>query len=453
MQTGPGGSAVVELADGSRLRLPPSSLAQVIASQNLGARPAVAGSSSAANSGSARSGWFSGALRLLSGSVEVFAAKVLRAKPLEVVTPTAVVGVRGTVFGIGYAEAANGSTRVEVVEGEVRFDATAKPAGADVEVGFGSTTNAAGGPPRVVKLLDAPDLSSLPERFEKPIVRFALPGESTALRVQVVADAAFDKIVSDQRVEPGTELRIAGLADATWQLRSRRIEAQGLEGFDANRSFVLKARPEPPAYLQPRSDSKQAVGSIAFNWAPNIEASRVRIQVADDAAFTNPLQDRDAVTDAAVRFDIAKPGIYFWRLASLRGSADAGPFGDVQRFELRPTPEAPSGDLAADGRSLVFTWSARTEDRQQVQLARDPAFKEYHRRGRVDRSRVDLAAAGTQRPLLLPLPQHRARRLREPVQLHPDDRSTARLERDVAAASVAVAALTGQPWRQPARII
>ena len=120
VQTGPGGSAVVELADGSRIRLPPSSLAQVIASQNLGARPADAGSSSAANSNPASSGWFAGALRVLSGSVEVFAAKVLRAKPLEVITPTAVVGVRGTGFRVGFTEAANGSTRVEVVEGQVR---------------------------------------------------------------------------------------------------------------------------------------------------------------------------------------------------------------------------------------------------------------------------------------------------------------------------------------------
>ena len=90
VQTGPGTSAVVELADGSRLRLPPSSLAQVISGQNLGTRPADAGPSTSANSGPARSGWFSGARRVLSGSDEAFAAKVLRAKPLEVVTPSAV---------------------------------------------------------------------------------------------------------------------------------------------------------------------------------------------------------------------------------------------------------------------------------------------------------------------------------------------------------------------------
>lgn len=302
-----GGSAVVEFADGSRLRLPPSSLAQVLASQNLGARRADSGPASAAIPGHARTGWFPGARRVLSGSVQVFAAEVLRAKPLEVVTPTAVVGVRGTGFGSGFTEAANGSTRVEGVkgvQGEVRFDASAKPIGADLGVAvaacFGATLNAAGGPLRVAKRLNAPDLAGLPERFEKPIVRFTLPGETTALRVQVAADPGFDRIISDQRFAPGVELRSAGLAGTTWRPRSRRIDVQGLEGFDASGSFVLKARPEPPACLQPRSDSKQAVGSIAFNWAPNIEASQVRIQVADDVAFTNLFQDHVAAASLAV---------------------------------------------------------------------------------------------------------------------------------------------------------
>jgi len=85
LQTGEAGSAVVELADGSRMRLPPSSLAEVVASRQYGARGE--GQPDAAQSPSA--GWFSGILRLVRGSVEVFATKVLRAKPLEVTTPTA----------------------------------------------------------------------------------------------------------------------------------------------------------------------------------------------------------------------------------------------------------------------------------------------------------------------------------------------------------------------------
>jgi hypothetical protein len=367
VQTGPASSAVIELADGTRVRMPPSSLAEVTTSRQFGERAAASGASS---------GWFGGTLRVLRGSVEVFATKVLRAKPLEVVTPTAVVGVRGTQYRVGLDEEANNRGRSEVLEGSVRFDAASGAGGSDLATGFGASADASGAPPRVAKLLPAPDLMPVPERFERPLVRFALPGETTPLRVQVASDAGFEKLVVDQRVEPGAEVRIAALDDAQWHLRARRIDPQGLEGFDASKPFVLKARPEPPAYRTPRSGAKQAVGRIEFAWAQNTEAPQVRLQIAQDADFTTLLQDRDKLDAASLRADLGAPGEYFWRLASVRTSGDHGPFGDPQRFELRPLPEPPSGGLSADGGSLVFKWSGRPEDRQQVQLARDPAFGE-----------------------------------------------------------------------------
>ena len=370
VQTGPAGSAVIEFADGSRVSLPPSSLAEVMMSQSVGVRPAGA----ELPAGGVVGGWFSGAMRVLRGSVEVFATKVLRARPLEVVTPTAVVGVRGTGFRVGFDEAAQGKTRVEVLDGQVRFDGSGPAKGADVPKGFGSTADAVAPALPPVKLLPAPDLSEIAERFERPIVRISLPNETTPLRVQVAGDAAFERIVIDQLVAAGSEVRITGLEDGAWHLRSRRIDPNTLEGLDATARFTLKARPEPPAYRTPRADFKQPVGTVEFAWAPNIDAPRVRLQVAEDAAFTRVLQDRDGLTEATLRIDISAPGIYFWRLASVRASGDAGPFGDAQRFELRPLPEPPKGGLSADGRNLVFAWSGRAQDRQQVQLASDPLF-------------------------------------------------------------------------------
>ncbi len=375
VQTGPASSAVIELADGTRVRMPPSSLAEVTTSRQFGER---GGASGAAN------GWFAGTLRVLRGSVEVFATKVLRAKPLEVVTPTAVVGVRGTQYRVGLDDAANNRSRSEVIEGQVRFDAAGGAGGSDLATGFGASADAGGAPPRVAKLLPAPDLMPVPERFERPLVRFALPGETTPLRVQIAADAGFDQLVVDQRVEPGAEVRIAALPDAQWHLRARRIDPQGLEGLDASRPFVLKARPEPPAYRAPRSGAKQAVGSVEFAWAPNTEATQVRLQIAQDAGFTTLLQDRNKLDAASLRADLGAPGEYHWRLASVLPGGDQGPFGDPQRFELRPLPEAPSGGLSADGGSLVIKWSGRPQDRQQVQLARDPAFGEIVAEGELD---------------------------------------------------------------------
>ena len=375
IETGLQGSAVLELADQSIIKLAPSSLAEVVTSR----RHTASGDGASSPS----TGLFSGVLRVLRGSVEVFATKVLRAKPLEVNTPTAVVGVRGTQYRVGFDEAANRSTRTEVIEGQVRFDAGAnanataatRANGADVSGGFGAAVDAAGAAPTVVKLLVAPDLASTPERFERPIVRFGLAAEVQPLRLQVAADAEFNKVVRDLRVEPGTEVRVAGLDDGQWHLRARRVDPLGIEGFDAVRPFVLKARPEPPAPSQPRRGAKQTVGAVEFAWAQNVEAGSHRLQIARDQAFKDVVLDRDAVPGTAVRVDMPAQGSYFWRLASIRPNGDPGPFGDPLSFELRATPEPPKGGLGGDG-GLAFNWAGRPQDRQQVELARDTEFKD-----------------------------------------------------------------------------
>ncbi len=372
VQTAEGASAVLEMADGSRFRLPPSSLAEVSASRNYGGRSAEPGTAATGNG----DGWFAGALRVLSGSVEVFATKVLRAKPLEVSTPTAVVGVRGTQFRVSFDEVANASTRSEVVEGAVQLNAGEQTPRVELPTGFGAVNDASRSAPLVAKLLDAPDLADVPELFERPLVRFKLGSATDVLRVQVAEDSAFDRIVSDQRVAAGGEVRIASLDDARWYLRARRIDAQGLEGFDASRAFVLKARPEAPAYRSPRAAAKQVVGPVEFAWAANVEAPRARLQVASDAAFTSVLLERDNIEGANTSVALDAAGLYHWRVASVRPNGDHGPFGDAQRFELRPLPEPPKGGLASDGKTLVFNWGGRPEDRQQVQLARDQNFSE-----------------------------------------------------------------------------
>jgi hypothetical protein len=377
LQTGLASSAVIEMGDGSRVRLPPSSLAQVEASRQLGARAERSGTAvdtASRPTPTPPDGWFVGTLRVLRGSVEVLATKVLRARPLEVITPTAVVGVRGTNYRVALDPDANDRTRGEVVEGLVRFDATASGSGTDVPAGYAGIADTSNARPGLTKLPPAPDLSSVPERFERPLVRFALPGETSALRVQVASDDAFDKIVSDQRFAPGAEVRIGDLDDAQWHLRARRIDGQGVEGFDATRVFTLKARPQPPVYRTPRARSKQQVGDVEFAWAVNADASRVQVQVAEDEAFTKVVQERDEVADTSLRFTLGRPGLYYWRAASLRASGDHGPFGDPQPFELRPELPPASAGRSADGKNLTFAWSGRAQDTQQVELASDPGF-------------------------------------------------------------------------------
>ena len=382
VQTGESGSAVIELGDRSRVLVPPSSLAELAASRQIGARSSAP--PNCASSGES-GGWFTGSLRLLRGSVEVFATKVLRVKPLEVVTPTAVIGVRGTHYRVSFDEAANRSTHSEVVEGKVRFERADRSTGTDLTAGFGAQADSvASTKPVATRMLDAPDLSALPRRFERPLVRLAMPEANGPTRVQIAADREFNAMVSDQRADAGAEVRVDGLADGTWKLRARRIGERGIEGRDAIVEFVLKARPEPPAYSAPRSDSKQAIGSVEFAWAQNVEAPRAHIQVATDPEFEHLVIDQDDVADGHARAELAQAGAYHWRLASIRPDGDHGPFGDPQRFELRPMPTPPAGGVSSDGNSLVFKWGGRPGDRQQVELARDPQFNEILAREELD---------------------------------------------------------------------
>jgi hypothetical protein len=346
-------------------------------------------------------GWFAGTMRLLSGSLEAVASQFRRAKPLEVQTPTAVIGVRGTSYRVhASGEKEQAISRTEVLEGKVRAESAASRAGADVAGGFGVALDAAGTPPTVRALLPAPDLSGVPQRFEQPVVRFASPSQDATVRVQVADDEAFDRVVSDQRLAAGTEVRVGGLPDGNWWLRARKLDDAGIEGYDTKRSFVLKARPEPPATIAPRAGEKMTVGRVALSWAANTEAQRYHLQVARDAGFATLVQDQRDLAATSAALDIAQAGPLYWRLASLRtladGRDDRGPWGDARSFELKALPEPPRGGVK--GSALELAWDGRREDKFQVELARDPEFSSVVERAELAAPQWNLPApkrAGT----------------------------------------------------------
>jgi hypothetical protein len=207
----------------------------------------------------------------------------------------------------------------------------------------------------------------------------------------VASDAAFEHLVRDERVAPGTDARIAGLPDGIWHVRVRRIAADGIEGYDAERAVVLKARPEPPAPMTPAARAKLPVGTVHLSWADNVEADHAVLQVARDAAFAQIVHEDDQVRSHGGTVTLPDKGVYHWRLASVRADGDRGPWGDPQRFVLRPVPSPPTGGLSADGKSLDVRWSAEPQDRQQVELASDPTFRQPI-------AQADLAAASWSLP-------------------------------------------------------
>jgi hypothetical protein len=361
-------SAVLVLGDGSRVQLAPASQAQLAEHRRYALK------AGREVDGTEGEGVFASTMRLISGSVDLFATKVLRAKPLEVTTPTAVIGVRGTDYRVHFDEpgpATAAVTRAEVLTGRVRVDSQAA-GGVEVAAGQGTALQGREAP-QVVALLPAPDLSGVAQRFERPLVRFAVPGERDTLRVQVAADRDFNTLQRDELVPAGTEARLTGLADGQWFLRVRRVDPLGIAGLDAHSQFVLKARPEPPAGVSPRAAAKLSVGQVELAWAQNTQATSYRAQIARTPDFKAPDWQGDSLSGSNARLTLSEPGTYFWRLASVKADGDLGPWGDAQRFELKALPEPPQGGLKPDG-GVELSWSGRPQDKQQVELARDASF-------------------------------------------------------------------------------
>lgn len=322
--TGPNSSAVVELADGSRVQLLPGSVAELARQREYRLRDGSAGGSST---------WFSGTVRLVQGSVETLASKLSRrATPLQVETPTALVGVRGTRFRVAYDESVGRNSRSEVLEGLVRADNPVQASGADLPAGTGAVVDPTRKEVRVVALLSAPDLSAAAGQVRRPTPVWGLPalGDAQAYRVQVAQDEKFERIIGDLRTTtPAVDL--GNIPNGTWHVRVRRIDPNGLEGFDASRTVAIADAPPAPAPApQPPAVSARVVsssmslrnGQTTLRFEPaysGITATTIRsyaMVVAHDRALSQVVGKAEATAPNLQLPTEIKPGMYFARLTA-----------------------------------------------------------------------------------------------------------------------------------------
>lgn len=375
LTTGAQSFATVELIDGSRLVLQPSS------------RMKIEEMSRRRNSDLPET-----RLRLDSGRIESVVTKTSAPRPqYTVVTPTATIGVRGTQFRVG-ADEGGAASRTEVTDGAVGvLDGQGKGKPASVPAGYGLLAEAGGKLSAPVALLPPPELGGLPKLQERTIVRLAVPaiGGASAYRFQVGADAEMRNVLAES-VGAKPEAKFAELADGGYTLRVRGIDGRGLEGRDADFAFVLKARPEPPFAVAPVAGSKLRGESVELKWSANAEAARYRIQLASDAKFANPVADIDGI-DATVIMPAGKiaPGEYVWRARSIRADGDPGPWGDAQHFTLKPLPADPEPPLVSDDK-IAFAWSGEPGQTFLFQFARDPKFTDIVAEQRLDQAQTTL---------------------------------------------------------------
>jgi hypothetical protein len=235
----------------------------------------------------------------------------------------------------------------------------------------------------------------LPKLIERIQVRFALEPMrgAAAYRAQVASDAAFDRIVAEA-LSPSPQLRFAGLPDGDYFLRVRAIDAHGLEGSDAAHPFRLKARAEAPLVSTPADQGEVSAAAVEFSWTENPEAGSYHLQLARDAGFTDLVADERALRASRhVPAAALAAGGYYWRVASVSGNGERGPFSQTQRFSVLPpgaAPRAPQAGYAA----IALRWPGEPGQSFEVQLARDERFAKLLLERRVDKPAVELPRPG-----------------------------------------------------------
>lgn len=356
LATGKDSWVALDLADGSRLVLQPESRLRLEALQ--GARAA---------------GIYRTQLDLQSGRVENQVQKQQdKETGYRLRTPAAVIAVRGTGFRV--AAESDKSSRAEVTEGVIQVKGGKSRRPLSLQAGEGLVVGSDAPLPAAVPLLPAPDLAGLAEQQDRVLMRFSFPALSGAVayRAQVAEDKDFQKVAAEG-VFQTPSARFAGLADGKLWLRVRGIAANGLEGRDAHRALTLKARPEPPFPSLPAPAGKVRGETVDFQWTQAEGAVSYRLQLAVGGDFSQPVAEAKGLKDTTWNSGKLAPGLYTWRVASVRGDGDKGPFGDAVPFELRPTPAQPEPPKV-DGDQLEFTWAGEPGQSFELELARDKAF-------------------------------------------------------------------------------
>jgi len=290
--------------------------------------------------------FFSAIFRLITGRIEATKKKYPEGQaPLNIKGAHMNIGVRGTRFRVGQEE---GKTLAEVEDGLVSAEAGAKFTAVALAGGQGTVGNGVS-QPAAIPLLPAPDLTQVPELFGQPVVNIKLPDMEGAVgyRTEVATDEKFANIVA-QTGASGNLLRVPDLSDGTFWLRVRAVDKNGLQGRESQKRFVVKTRPLPPSLMTPESKARIPAGTVpTFTWAEAPGASHYKLQISPYREFNEMVMTREKLSGRTYAAEQPLPvGEYYWRVATVQGEADQGPWSEERSLSVSAPPPPPPAPVA-----------------------------------------------------------------------------------------------------------
>ncbi|HHM05572.1 MAG TPA: LysM peptidoglycan-binding domain-containing protein [Gammaproteobacteria bacterium] len=321
IETGPGGSATIEFADGSRLLIETGSR---VVMDTLGVFR--------------ETGMVDTSLRLERGRVESTVKPLKENSRFQINTPAAVAAVRGTRYRV-QADADHAIMRSEVLEGNVGV--TGADVTQNVAAGFGTVAEAGRPPAPPRALLPAPELAGLPRRIGPDERRLSWPALSGAetYRAQLSADPSFSALLMDQALTgPAVELPRLALGDYVFRVRAG--DDLGLEGQSAVHSFTVAMAPTAPSPTTPGDGAQITINQPWLAWHAVEQAASYVVQIAKDKAFAQDADTIAGIHTTHYKSPVPLPdGHYYWRVAAVDAYGLRSEFSAARGFVLVGRPE------------------------------------------------------------------------------------------------------------------
>jgi hypothetical protein len=315
-------------------------------------------------------------VRLISGDIESHAeTQKGSASRFEIHTPAAISAVRGTRFRTSYT-AADTSSTIEVLEGGVAVKG-AKTTRL-VRAGYGTHVVKNKAPLKPKKLLPAPQLLAYPQPIETigSQIRWEAIEGAQRYRFIIAESNEFSTVLWDSDSERNA-ISLPDLSDDTYFLQLRAVDKYGIEGIERVQTFTLNAHPQPPFPMAPNNKATIRGKAPVLEWTQSSEAVSYRLQIASDQQFSNILLDRPSLTsNQFTASELLPTNTYYWRVASLAGDGELGPYGTQRSLTVKPIPATPEPALVQNEREIKLSWTLGLPDESyQIQISKDPSFK------------------------------------------------------------------------------
>ncbi len=297
---------------------------------------------------------------------------------VQIEAPTAVLGVRGTVFRTYVAP--DGTSQVEVIEGEVYVEGTKQSV--DVKQGEGTIIYRGKTPLAPRKLLAAPSLSTAPcPTYKKLPVRLSFEEikDASSYRIVLARDSEIKNIVKDEIINKTSVFEFSDIDDGTYFLQSNSIDEIGLEGLPSDPVKIhVRVNPAPPFVETPVDKSEYKSRSLKCSWLRVRDAKLYHVQIAEDAEFKKIVKEQKDIAETECNTGTLDYNTYYFRVSSKAADNYQGEWSDTLSFAFIPPPPSLSVEPPVmDKNSIKIRWQDLGKDvRYRFQMSRNEDFRD-----------------------------------------------------------------------------